>query len=60
MEGVIRNGYLHHIKEGTAYPATLITAGINDPRVIAWQPAKFAARLEAADKGGKSLLFLRL
>lgn len=48
----------HHIKEGATYPATLITAGINDPRVIAWQPAKFAARLQAADKGGKPILFL--
>lgn len=48
----------HHIKKGTAYPATLITAGMNDPRVIAWQPAKFAARLQTADRGGKPILFL--
>ncbi len=48
----------HHIKAGTTYPATLITAAINDSRVMAWQPAKFAARLQAADKGTKPLLFL--
>lgn len=48
----------HHIKEGTTYPATFITAGMNDPRVIAWQPAKFAARLQTADKGVKPILFL--
>jgi len=47
-----------HIKDGEKYPSTLITAGINDPRVIAWQPAKFAARLEAANKSGKPVLFL--
>jgi prolyl oligopeptidase len=37
-----------HVKPGTAYPPMLLTAGANDPRVIAWQPAKFAARLQAA------------
>jgi prolyl oligopeptidase len=48
----------HHIKDGENYPATLVTAGINDPRVIAWQPAKFAARLRSANKSGKPILFL--
>ncbi|WP_409417726.1 prolyl oligopeptidase family serine peptidase [Flavobacterium sp. PS2] len=41
----------HHIKKGTKYPATLITAGMNDPRVIAWIPAKFAAKLQANNSG---------
>ncbi len=39
----------HHIKEEINYPATLITTGINDIRVTVWQPAKFAARLQAAN-----------
>ncbi|MCA8832704.1 prolyl oligopeptidase family serine peptidase [Hymenobacter pini] len=47
----------HHLKPGTAYPATLVTAGFNDPRVIAWQPAKFAARLQASNTSGKPVLF---
>ncbi|MCR5887248.1 prolyl oligopeptidase family serine peptidase [Hymenobacter sp. J193] len=47
----------HHLKPGTRYPATLVTAGFNDPRVIAWQPAKFAARLQASNAGGKPVLF---
>jgi prolyl oligopeptidase len=51
------DSYLH-VKDGEKYPATLITAGINDPRVIAWQPGKFAARLDAANKSGKPVLFL--
>lgn len=34
-----------HIKKGVKYPATLITGGINDPRVLAWEPVKFAAKL---------------
>ena len=46
-----------HIQEGVAYPATLITTGLNDPRVIAWQPAKFAARLQHATISGKPVLF---
>jgi prolyl oligopeptidase len=48
----------HHLKPGTNYPATLITAGFNDPRVIAWEPAKFAARLQASTASGKPVLFL--
>jgi prolyl oligopeptidase len=46
-----------HLKPGTKYPATLVTAGFNDPRVIAWQPAKFAARLQASNTSGKPTLF---
>jgi prolyl oligopeptidase len=51
------DSYLH-IKDGVNYPATLITAGMNDPRVIAWQPSKFAARLQAANASDKPILFL--
>ncbi|HOS72713.1 MAG TPA: prolyl oligopeptidase family serine peptidase [Bacteroidales bacterium] len=47
-----------HVEDGEKYPSTLITAGMNDPRVIAWQPAKFAARLQAANKSDKPILFL--
>jgi prolyl oligopeptidase len=47
-----------HIKDGVQYPATLITAGMNDPRVIAWQPGKFAARLQAANASDNPILFL--
>jgi prolyl oligopeptidase len=46
----------HHVKDGTAYPAVLLTAGMNDPRVDAWQPGKMAARLQAATPGGKPVL----
>ncbi|MGS2737830.1 prolyl oligopeptidase family serine peptidase [Sinomicrobium sp. M5D2P17] len=47
----------HHIKKGEKYPATLITAGMNDPRVVAWDPAKFAARLQAANSSDTPILF---
>ncbi|HET8644582.1 MAG TPA: prolyl oligopeptidase family serine peptidase [Vicinamibacteria bacterium] len=46
----------HQVKPGTAYPAVLVTAGLNDPRVPVWQPAKFAARLQAATRSDKPVL----
>jgi prolyl oligopeptidase len=35
-----------HVRPGVRYPAVLLTAGINDSRVEAWQPAKMAAVLQ--------------
>jgi prolyl oligopeptidase len=45
-----------HVKDGTPYPAVMITTGINDPRVEPWHPAKMAARLQAATSSGKPVL----
>ncbi|MEO8102064.1 MAG: prolyl oligopeptidase family serine peptidase [Betaproteobacteria bacterium] len=39
---------LHHVKDGTNYPAVLLMHGVHDPRVAAWHSAKMAARLQAA------------
>lgn len=50
------DAYLH-VEDGVDYPATLVTAGFNDPRVIVWQPAKFAARLQAVNGSGGPFLF---
>lgn len=47
---------LQHVKEGTKYPAVLNVAGMNDPRVIVWQPGKFAAALQNASKSEKPVL----
>lgn len=46
----------HHVKEGTRYPAVLCVGGMNDPRVIVWQPGKLAAALQAASTSGKPVL----
>ena len=35
-----------HLRPGLRYPAMLFTAGINDSRVEAWQPAKMAAAMQ--------------
>jgi prolyl oligopeptidase len=45
-----------HVKDGTPYPAVVLTTGINDPRVDPWQAAKMAARLQAATSSGKPIL----
>jgi prolyl oligopeptidase len=45
-----------HIKEGTKYPAVICVGGMNDPRVIAWQPGKFAAALQNATSSNKPVL----
>ena len=50
------DAYLH-LRKGVEYPATFITAGMNDPRIIAWVPAKFAARLQAVNASNKPILF---
>jgi len=40
-----------------AYPALLVTAGLNDPRVQIWEPAKWVARLRQRNTGRHPLLF---
>ena len=41
-----------------AYPPILVTAGLSDPRVTYWEPAKWVARLRAT-KTDKNLLLLK-
>ena len=42
--------------EAKAYPHMLITAGLNDPRVAYWEPAKWAAKLRALKTDSNRLL----
>jgi len=49
------DAYLH-VRDGVAYPAVMLITGINDPRVPPWEPAKFAARLQAATSSGRPIL----
>jgi oligopeptidase B len=39
-----------------AYPALFVTAGLNDPRVQYWEPAKWVARLRDTMTGGGPVL----
>jgi prolyl oligopeptidase len=45
-----------HVTDRTAYPATLITIGVNDHRVPPWMGAEMAARLSAASSSGKPVM----
>lgn len=47
----------HHLEEGVVYPPTLITAGMNDPRVAVWNPGKFAARLQEINQENNPIIF---
>src|ERR1051325_375848 len=44
------------VKDGTPYPAVLLTTGVTDPRVAPFHVAKMAARLQAASNSGKPVL----
>jgi prolyl oligopeptidase len=56
FKGLYAMDAYQHVKDGTAYPGVLLTAGINDPRVDPSQPAKMAARLQAATSSKKPVL----
>lgn len=47
---------LHNVKEGVQYPATLITTGDHDDRVVPAHSFKFAAELQAKQTGSNPIL----
>lgn len=47
----------HHIQKGVHYPALLFTAGKNDQRTLAWEPAKVAAKFETRRGNDQPTLF---
>ena len=47
---------LHNVKQGVAYPATLITTGDHDDRVVPAHSFKFAAELQAKQTGNNPIL----
>jgi prolyl oligopeptidase len=48
FRGLLAMSSVHQVKDGTRYPAVMLTHGVNDPRVEVWHSAKMAARLKAA------------
>ncbi len=47
---------LHNVREGVAYPPTLITSADTDDRVVPAHAKKFAATLQAAQSGDNPIL----
>ena len=47
---------LHHVKDGTPYPAMLLTTGANDRRVLPYHSRKMVARLQAANSSKNPIL----
>lgn len=47
---------LHNLKPGTSYPATMVTTGDHDDRVVPAHSFKFAAALQAAHAGEAPVL----
>lgn len=47
---------LHHVKPGQKYPATFITTGDHDDRVVPAHSFKFAAALQSAQAGNEPVL----
>ncbi len=47
---------LHNVKEGVEYPATLITTGDHDDRVVPAHSFKFAAELQSKQTGNNPIL----
>ncbi|WP_128572173.1 prolyl oligopeptidase family serine peptidase [Chryseobacterium sp. P1-3] len=59
FKGLLEMDSYQHIKKGKKYPATLVCAGMNDPRVSPWQSTKFAAKL-LADNVSKNPILLNI
>jgi prolyl oligopeptidase len=47
---------MQHVEKGVKYPAVICVGGWNDPRVVAWEPGKFAAALQNASTSGRPVL----
>jgi prolyl oligopeptidase len=56
FEDLLAMSSYHHIRDGAAYPAVMVTTGFNDPRVAPWQAGKIAARLQAATESDNPVL----
>jgi prolyl oligopeptidase len=44
------------LRDGVSYPGVIVATAHNDARISPWMPAKFAARLQSATAGPRSVL----
>jgi prolyl oligopeptidase len=59
FDTLIKYSPLQNLKPGTKYPATLVTTGDHDDRVVPAHSFKFAAALQAA-QGGPAPVLIRI
>ena len=56
FEYLVKYSPLHNLREGVEYPATLVTTGDHDDRVVPAHSFKFAAELQHCHKGDNPVL----
>lgn len=56
FRGLLEMDAYQHVRDGTPYPAVLLTTGANDPRVAPWEAGKMTARLQAATSSGRPVI----
>jgi len=56
FEYLLRYSPVHKVRAGTTYPATLVTIGDHDDRVVPAHSFKFAAELQAKQAGDAPVL----
>ena len=56
FKGLLEMDAYQHVKDGTRYPAVLVTTGVTDPRVSPWEAGKMTARLQAATASDKPVI----
>ncbi len=56
FKNLIKYSPLHNLKEGVQYPATMVTTGDHDDRVVPAHSFKFAATLQEKHKGENPVL----
>lgn len=56
FKGLFAMDALQHVRDGARYPAVLLSVGMTDPRVDAWNGGKMVARLQQANRSHKPIL----
>jgi len=56
VRGLLEMDAYHKLTNGISYPAILLTAGKNDPRVPLWMPGKFLAKAQSFSSSNRPII----